>query len=239
MGITERIMQKRFAPGKGVTGPPPDKGVRRFVFLIAAHAWRLIALSLLFLLFSVPVMTMPAAFCGMNRVLINLTREGNCFLFGDFWDEFKANLLKGLPFGLLHAFLLFDAYFAISLAASAPSLDIPMLALGLLLLGCAALFSSYVFCFLPSLSLNNRQLARNAFIFMLTEWKTNLVILGGTLALSLITAALMPYSLMLLPFFSFWQLAVCMAVNEPMQRRIVGPYEQAEKAAAQKGTEDL
>jgi uncharacterized membrane protein YesL len=62
--------------------------------------WKLVALNLMFLAFSIPVVTMPASLCGMNRVLIKLWREGNCFLWSDFWDEFKANILKPCRLGL-------------------------------------------------------------------------------------------------------------------------------------------
>lgn len=225
MSITELIKSKRFAPGKGVAEPPPERGIRRFFFLLSTHPWRLMTLNLLFLAFCIPVITIPAALCGVNRVLIMLVREGNCFLWNDFWREFKGSFFKSLPFGMLSAFLLFDSYYALSLAVE-NGMNMLLLTVGIFLLGFAVLFSSYAFVLLSALALKNRHIARNAFILMMTEWKTNLVILGSTLAMAFILAALFPYSL-ILPLFiqcSFLQLIVCTAVNEPLQRRIIGPY---------------
>lgn len=233
MNITELIKRKRFAPGKGVTKPPPEKGAKRFFFLLATHPWKLVTLNLLFLMFSIAVVTIPAAVCGMNRVLIKLVREGNCFLWSEFIKEFKANLFKSLPFGLLSAFLLFMSYYALSVSISSADGSQSLLAgvVGLFILGLTLLFSSYVFVLLAALALKNRHIAKNAFILMTTEWKTNLMILGSAFVIVFITAAFFPYTVFLLLFIliSLFQLIVCTAVNEPMQRRIIHPYEQSQK----------
>ncbi len=227
--FTELIKNKRFAPGRGVTEPPPEKGIRRFGFLLWNHFWKLITLNLLFIAFCIPVVTIPAAFCGMNRPLIKLVRDGNCFLWSEFIKEFKANLLKSLPFGILGAFFLLDAYYFLSLSISAPDgFEIFTGALGFMFILFAVLFSSYVFVFLPTLSLNNRSIAKNALILLITEWKTSLTIIGCMLLNVFVTIAFFPYTIFFLLFISFslYQLAVCTAINEPLQRCIIGPYEE-------------
>lgn len=232
--ITELIKNKRFAPGRGVTEPPPEKGIKRFGFLLWTHMWKLITLNLLFLAFSIPVLTIPAALCGMDRVLIKLWRDGNCFLWSDFWGEFKANLFKGLPFGISGALLLFASYYFFSLSISyGESFNIFTGVIGFLLLGFAVLFGSYVFVFLATLDLKNKHIARNAFILAVIEWKTNLLILGCILGMALIAAAFFPYTIILLLFIwiSLSQLIICSAVCGPLQRRIIGPYEQMQKEA--------
>lgn len=236
MSLTEMIRNTRFAPGKGVTELPPEKGARRFFFLLATHPWKLVTLNLMFLMFSIPVVTIPAAVCGMSRVLVKLVREGNCFLWSEFIKEFKANLLKSLPFGLLSAALLFMSYYALSVSASSQDSSVSIFAgaIGLFILGLTLLFSSYVFVLLPSLKLKNRHIAKNAMILMVTEWKTDLVIIGSIVAMALIIGALFPYTVVLLLFiwFSLQQLMICTAVNETMQRRIIKPYEQSQTKGA-------
>lgn len=233
MNITELIKNKRFAPGKGVMEPPPDKGIKRFGFLLWNHVWKLVTLNVLFLAFCVPVITIPAAFCGLNRVLIKLVREGHCFLWSDFWKEFKANFLRGMLFGLLCAAILFASYYFLSLSISygQNGFDVITGAIGFLLFGFAVLFSSYVFVFLPTLELNNMGIAKNAFILSVTEWKTNLVIVGSLLTTTLLTIAFFPYTIfvILIILFPFYQLIVCTAINGPLQRRIIGPYEEGKK----------
>lgn len=230
MGIARLIGKKRFASGEGVT-QPPEKGVRRFGFVLWTHMWKLVTLNLLFLVFSIPVVTMPAALCGMNRVLIKLWREGNCFLWSDFWDEFKANILKALPFGIICGLMLFASYYFLSLSVSYGALLTTVI--GFMLLGFAVLFGSYAFVFLPTLDLKIRHIARNAFILAMVEWKTNLVLLACVIGTALVSAAFFPYTIALIAFIliSLCQLMVCGAVNTPLQRRIIGPYEQMQKEA--------
>ncbi len=232
MNITEMIRRKRFAPGKGVTEPPPEKGLKLFFFLLGIHFWKLVKLNLLFLAFSIPVVTIPAALCGMNRVLIKLVREGNCFLWAEFIKEFKANVLKGLPFGILQAFLLFDAYYLLSLSTSAANgFELISGTLGFLCTGFAILFFGYVYVLLPTLSLPNRYIAKNALILMSIEWKTNFVMLGAVLIMGLFTLAFFPYTLFFSVFITvaLTQMIVCTAVNGPLQKRIIGPYEERQK----------
>lgn len=228
--IWDKIGAMRFAPGRGVTKPPPESGWKRVFFVLGTHVSKMIALNLLFLVLSIPVITIPAALCGMNRVLIKLYREGNCFVWTEFWKEFRANIWKALPFGLLGGACLFASYYFLSLGVSLSSGGVALLptALGILLLAFIVLFLNYVFLFLPTLDLNNGQIARNAFIFLLTEWKANAIILASVGMTALFSVLLFPYTLFLLAFASFscMQLVICAAVNSPLQKRIIGPYEE-------------
>ncbi len=228
-GFWEKLGAKRFAPGTGVVDSPPIDGWKRFIFILGTHFWKLVTLNLLFLAFCIPVVTIPAAFCGMNRVLVKLYREGNCFLWAEFWKEFRANFWKVMPFGLFGGFSLFASYYFLSLGTSAyeNGVDVVSVAIGILLLIFAVLFLDYAFVFLPTLELKNGPIARNAFIFLVTEWKANLAILASVAAAVISTVMLFPYSLFTLIFFSvsLMQYAICAAVNRPLQKRIIGPYE--------------
>lgn len=234
-GFWEKLGERRFAPGAGVAGPPPESGWRRVFFILTTHFGKLISLNLLLLAFSIPVVTIPAALCGMNRVLIKLYRDGNCFVWSEFWKEFRANIGKALPFGLLGGAVMFAAYYFLSwsTSVSADRIEPISAAIGILLLAFAVLFLNYVFVFLPTLDLTSGQIARNAFIFTVTEWKTNWVILACVVILSLATAAAFPYSLLPLVFLTFalQQFFICAAVNVPLQRRIIGPAESSGPAA--------
>ena len=228
INLFDKIKEKRFAPGEGVFEPIPEQGIKRFIFLLRTHFWKLISLNLLTVLFSIPIITIPAALCGMNRVLIKLTVEGNCFLWTEFIQEFKANLFKGLPFGLFAAFTLFDAYYFFSLSISTQNgkINIFMAAVGFLFLVFTILFFSYVFVLLPAIDLKNRHIARNAFILMLTEWKINMIILGSVTITAVSVTIGFPYTIFFLTVISisFMQFIICSAINEPLQRRIVKPY---------------
>ena len=230
-GFWEELGAKRFAPGRGVAEPPPQGGWRRFFFVLGTHFWKLISLNLLFFVFSFPVITMPASLCGMNRVLIKLYRDGNCFVWDEFFKEFRANLWKAMPFGFVGAFCLFASYYFLSLGTSISQngVDVITMAVGILLLVFTVLFFSYVFVFLPTLDLKNRMIVRNALIFTLTEWKSNILILGVVAITAIFSIVLFPLSLFTLTLLSIsvMQYVICVAVNDPLQKRIIAPYEEA------------
>ena len=230
-GFWERLGAKRFAPGQGVTQPPPAAGWRRFFFVLGTHFWKLVSLNLLFVVFSIPLVTIPAALCGINRVMIKLYREGNCFVWTEFIKEFRSNLWKAMPFGILGAVLLFASYYFLSIGTSiaADRVELISASIGILLLTFSVLFLQYVFVFLPTLDLKNRQIARNAFLVMCMEWKTNLVILAAVLLSVLLMLLLFPYSIFLAVtvLFALQQFVICAAINEPLQRRIIGPAEES------------
>jgi len=167
--------------------------------------------------------------CGMNRVLIKLYWDGNCFVWDEFFKEFRANLWKALPFGVVGGITLFASYYFLSYGTSISSDGVEVLstALGILLLAFVVLFLNYVFVFLPVLDLRNKQITRNALIFLITEWKTNLVILGIVTITAVFSIALFPLSFFTLTIFSvsFMQYVICVAVNTPLQKRITAPYE--------------
>jgi uncharacterized membrane protein YesL len=228
-GFWEELGARRFAPGKGVAEPPPQGGWRRFFFVLGTHFWKLISLNLLFLAFSIPVITIPAALCGMNRVIIKLYRDGNCFVWTEFIKEFRVNIWKALPFGFIGGITLFASYYFLSISISGAGDRVELLSatIGILLLLFTVLFLNYVFLFLPTLELKSSQIARNALIFTVMEWKTNLVILASTVILSMLTVLFFPYSIPLLVFLTIalQQYFVCTAINKPLQRRIIGPAE--------------
>ncbi len=229
MNLIERIKNKRFAPGKGVDQPIPVRGMRRFMFLLKTHFWKLVTLNLLLIIFSIPIITIPAAICGANRVLVMLVINGNCLLWPEFFQEFKANFFKAMPFGLFAVFTLFDSYYFLSLSISSQNDRIGIFtgALGVLFLVFTILFFSYVFVFLPVLDLKGRQIARNAFILMVTEWKANWIVLSGVAVTALFIIALFPYTILFLLLISvvLMLFIISTAINEPLQRRIIGPFQ--------------
>ena len=111
MSIIDRFLKRQNAPQKDITEPPPSKGAARFFFLMATHFPKMLTLNLLFLLFCLPIVTIPAALSGMSRVCMLLMREGVCFVWTDFFSEFKASFLKSIPIFLFNAFWVVSAYF--------------------------------------------------------------------------------------------------------------------------------
>jgi len=65
---------------EGAGLPLPEGGFWRYAVILATNFWKLVGLNLFFVAFSLPVITMPAALCGLNRVCMLLIRNGYCFL---------------------------------------------------------------------------------------------------------------------------------------------------------------
>lgn len=217
-------------PAQDMTQAPPEQGARRFFFLLKNHFWKIVALNALFLLFSLPLITMPAALCGMNRVCVKLVREGNCFLWYEFWKEFKAELWKSLPFGILYGAELFLGYYCLSLCISNGGMaGLLFGALGTILLLVATVGGGYVFVMLAMVSLSNRDILKNALALSGLEIKKTLGIVGLALLFAAFLLLLYPTSLIALPVFFFapHALAVTNIVNEAVQKHIVDPYEAA------------
>ena len=148
--------------GRGL--PAPREGARRFFYLFWNHAWKLIRLNLLFLACCIPVVTMPAALCAMDRVLIVLVREGNVLLWEEFRDEFKKDFWRSLPLGLLFGGLLFLGYFLLSLGMGnfGTFLGPMFFAFGLFTVGFALGRGSYAFLMRAMFDLPNGQILKNA-----------------------------------------------------------------------------
>lgn len=232
--LIERIRAHRFKEGPGVTEPVPKTGFRRFFFLLATHPWKLIGLNLLFVLFSLPLVTLPAALCGMNRVCIRLVREGVTSVFSDFFEEFKSSLFKSLLFGVLFGAMLLDSciFLNISRGVATPAASSVFLGIALFLFFAADLLAQYCFVLCAMLPLKNRDIFKNAVCLIALEKRASLFSLAVTLSMQAALVLFFPYTLPILLFIgpAVLQLAVCTAINAPTQKHIIEPYEQQRKS---------
>lgn len=63
----------------------------------------MILANAIFLLFCLPVVTIPAALTALSRVYIVLLNDGYVQVFRDFYKEFKESFVNSLFLGLLYA----------------------------------------------------------------------------------------------------------------------------------------
>jgi len=89
-------------PGPGIEKTaPPAKGIRLFIQILFREFFSLIKVNCLFLLFSIPVVTIPAAYCAMNRISANMVQDQPYFLWNDFWGAFSSGFCKATAAGLI------------------------------------------------------------------------------------------------------------------------------------------
>lgn len=212
----------------------PKSGAGRYFALLATHFWKLIGVNLLFIVFSLPVVTMPAALCAMNRVFIKLIREGNVFLWEEFRDEFRADVLNTVLPAIFYAAALFGGYYFMSLASANRTYSgwcLIFWCTGIFLAFVGAGTGEFFFELKASLPLSNLELMKNARILCMISPGVLLATVITVLGFSLAVAGLMPVSVILLLLIvpALTQYTVCFFINGAVQKHIVGPYEEAKR----------
>lgn len=221
----DSLFGRKAATGKDATAQTPKKGALRFFYLAYTHFAKLIGLNMLFLLFCIPVITIPAAVSGLNRVCILLVREGTCSVWSDFIKEFRCSFLKSIPLALFCAFLFADAAICVYFGQIVESDGTAMLLLFFAIFFCivAILMSCYIFVLLSLMSLRNRDIMRDAVSLIMLQPKTDLLLVlffGGSMAAA---AVFQPYTIPIIAVIwpSILSLAVCTLINEPIQNHII------------------
>lgn len=215
--------------GKGVTGPPPEKGIKKFFFISYTHFWKLIRLNLLFILFCLPVVTIPPSITAMSRVLLKLDREGNTFLFSDFIDEFKSSFIKSWI-----AFTPWLAAIIIAVIGYQSINDVyrNTFQIVLFVMVCSLLYcySSYCFCMIALIDLPLGKIMKNAVIMVISQMRRN-VFMIITIPVYIVCAIYYLYSIPVTLFlvFSFIGLINVMIANEVIEERVVRPKPEANK----------
>jgi len=190
--------RKERIPTEDLTAPPPNGGIKRYFFLLHNHFGKLVSANLLFLLFSLPVITIPGSLCALNRICIQLSREGNCFVWDTFWEEFKSSVFRSMPIGLCMVVCLASASYSISIGTvNTGAVAVAFAALGLMLLLLTIPAFSYAFILLPGVTLSIKAVLKDAFALEFVALGRSLLIFFLLIVSSLLLLALFPFSLLI------------------------------------------
>ena len=214
---------------EGAGRPLPRRGLKRLVLISATHFWKLMGANLLFVFFSLPVITLPAALCALNRVCLLIYREGNSLLWLDFWGEFRQSFLRSLLPGALFGAAVFTPYFLMSLGAANGAYPVWCMlfwSLGIALTAGGLLWGAYFFALVPLLELGNMGVLKGAFLLCMLRPGRALLALLIMLGMAFTAAVLMPVFLfaLLLFWFAALQMGVCCLVNGAADEFILEPY---------------
>lgn len=220
--------------GRGL--PAPKTGFSGFVYVFVNNIWKLFGANLLFALFSLGIITIPAAFCALNRVLVLLIRRGNCFLWQDFVEEFRRSFRRSLLPGGLFLLILAAAYYFGSLGltnAAIPMSSLLFWTLSFVLFAAALAWGAYSFVFIALLDLNNRDVLKNARLICMARPGIALLTAAVLGVSAFVAAALMPFWLLALPVVGIVvpQYIVCWLVNDLADTYILIPYERQRREA--------
>ena len=187
-------------------------------------------LNVVFLIFCVPVITIPAAISAMDRALIVLVRDGNVLLWEEFRDEFRRDFRASLPLGLIFGALLFLSYYLLSLALGnlTNMLGPVAFALGLLVLFFSLGRGSYAFLLRAMFDLTTGEILKNANAMAAVRGGRGLAAVLLNLCGLFLVYAFFPYSLVAVALIgvSLHHFLLCYLLNAPIQERIIGPWEE-------------
>lgn len=214
-------------PGPGISKDAPrKKGIALFFDIFLREFFDLLKLNLLFLLFCVPIVTIPAAFTAMSKITVTMVRDENHFLWTDFWSEFKADFVKSLGAGAL-VFLgsgmgAFGLWFYNRMAANSLFFYFP-LGLSLLFVMFLTIMGFYIFPMIALVNLPLKKIIHNAFLLTFVCFHYNLLTIVIVGVLSFLCIGFFPYTLpvLLLLWFSFINLMTTFCAYYGIQRYVI------------------
>jgi uncharacterized membrane protein YesL len=90
----------REGPGIPKDAPKPT-GLRLLAHVLGREWWELLKLNLLFIAFSLPIVTLPAAYLATVSICLAMIEDRNVYLLRDFWSAFRTRFLTATLLGVL------------------------------------------------------------------------------------------------------------------------------------------
>jgi len=201
---------------------PPALGIRRFFYLLRTQLGKLVFLNLLFILFCIPIVTIPASIAALNHVILLLVRNGECSIWKDFKDEFKTSFLKGIVIGgvglAIFALLGYTIWLYNSL-----NFDLSIFAVTVLiaLIIFLLIYLDYLFVLLGFFDMPLKALFKNAALLAIAEPLCTLKLLIPRMLFGLTLFYFMyTFPIYLILLFSIMQLAKCNIINRVLDSHI-------------------
>ncbi len=188
MGLFNRYVK----PGPGISKNQPQKNaVFRFVEIYFRKFWQLCLVNLLYVLVSLPAVTVGLADVGIAYVTRNFAREKHSFVVSDFFETIRKNWKQALPVGFVNlavtALLIYNLLFYS--ASKIPYVNETILTvISSFLLLVFVFMQYYIPLMIVTFKLGWKQLYKNALILAFVGLLPNLVI----------TILLVPFYLMLI-----------------------------------------
>lgn len=194
---------------------------------LSSKLWLMMRLNILFLVFCIPILTIPASVTAMTKVLMAYIKEDDCAVWSCYWREFKDSFIKsigaGLIMGVFIAAVLLIGYGIYALSGG----FVRALGIGIIIVFEVLIYIilCYLFALIATVHIGLKQCLKNAFLLMMIEFKHNLLLLMP-LGLLIASVLLYPVTLPLLALimFSLCQYIICKLVNGAIRRRITDPY---------------
>jgi uncharacterized membrane protein YesL len=230
-----------FTPGWLKSGPgvpkdaPPKTGLALLFEVIARNWWELIQLNLLVILFSLPVITLPAVLVAAARICALMLDDRHIYLGRDFLETFRQRFVKATAFSIGAILLIGLSIISTAILLQAARTNI-LLALPLTISAATALFALIVTAYAIVLLAMRDQpftlLLKRAMLGALAKPLPALAALAVVALLWLLHILFYPASIFMpaLINFSFGMLAVTFGVHQAAVR-LLAPHSAIEGAA--------
>jgi uncharacterized membrane protein YesL len=193
---------------------PPKKGIALFFSILFREYKNLMVVNLIFILFSLPVITIGPAFAGMIHVIFKIIRDRPVFPFSDFIDGFKKNFRQSFVYTMLFTTALglaiITLWYYLSSSSPPPFLYIPMaLSVGLLMMLVIASF--YCMIMIVTIKLPLTKIIKNSFLLSVACFPRSILMFAIVSSTLLLIALFFPVSLLLLlvGYFSIVNFIIC------------------------------
>lgn len=196
----------------------PLTGLALFLDILKREWWEMVKLNLLFLIASLPVVTMPAAMFAMARICVSFADDKNTYLLRDFFEALPKFALRGTALVVLSALLVSAGTYATVSYAGAARLQLAYslpFAISLAVTLFLILLSAYASVVLARQDLPLSETLRQAALLALTKPLPMLAALGFVAALWLAHILFYPVSVFMPATinFSLGMFALCFAAR--------------------------
>ena len=181
----------------------PKQGIALFFDVLRREFWGICKLNLVFILFCIPVVTIPTALTAMSRVVMLMIMDKPVYPFGDFFAEFKAEWKRATVAGLVYFPLLALAVYGLYFYANVVDNYI-LYTLSIVACVSVLIIGFYLFPMLAMLDLKIKEIFKNAVLLTFVRMPQNILTLIIVAALTLLVVMFLPPTIVvvLLIFFA-------------------------------------
>jgi len=183
---------KIFSPNFHREGPgvdknePEKKGTSLFLHLLLNKFWDILKLNMIFILYSLPLVTIAPAFGAMTSITMSMVQNKHVFIFSDFHEAFKLNWKQSLACGIISTIMLVllstSILFYFKLSQNNANFYI-ILFLCIFITVLFLLASLYIYPLLTAVSLSLKDIFKNSLLLSIVCFKNTLI---GALACGII-----------------------------------------------------
>ncbi|WP_026887225.1 YesL family protein [Clostridium beijerinckii] len=165
--------------GPSVEKDEPEKeGIHLFFELFTMRFWDIIKLNCIFVLYSLPIITIGPALGAMTSILMAIIQRKHTYIFSDFHEAFKNNWKQSLVGGLIilitFSFLGISLFFYLKLAQEKPIFYL-IFYLCLFITILLGLASMYIYPLLTTISLTLKDVFKNSILLCIVCIKNTLL----------------------------------------------------------------